>query len=105
MALKRDSVGMAIARRSAVLAAAALTAMAVLLVAVPVAGAKFRPPAIRHVWVINLENESFGYTFGPSGHRFSPYLTRTLVSDGALLRNYYGIGHDSLDNYTAEISG
>ncbi len=22
-----------------------------------------------------------------------------------MLNNYYGIGHDSLDNYTAEISG
>jgi hypothetical protein len=27
------------------------------------------------------------------------------VSRGALLKNYYGIGHDSLDNYIAEISG
>ena len=28
-----------------------------------------------------------------------------LTSHGALLKDYYGIGHDSLDNYIAEISG
>jgi len=27
------------------------------------------------------------------------------VSKGALLTNYYGIGHDSLDNYIAMVSG
>jgi len=58
---------------------------------------------IRHVWIIEEENESYGASFGnPSA---DPYLARTLVSKGALLRNYYGIGHDSLDNYVAEISG
>jgi len=64
---------------------------------------KFRPPAIKHVWVIQMENESFDATFGnPSGE---PYLAETLPSMGALLENYYSIGHDSLDNYIAEISG
>ena len=105
MAQKCDSIWTALSRRCAVLAATAAATAVALLIAVPVAGAAFRPPPIRHVWVIDLENENFGYTFGRSGHHFSPYLTRTLVSDGALLRNYYGIGHDSLDNYTAEISG
>ena len=62
-------------------------------------------PPIRHVWIIDLENESFGYTFGKAGHKQAPYLTRTLPSRGALLSNYYGIGHDSLDNYIAQISG
>jgi hypothetical protein len=65
----------------------------------------YRPPPIKHVWVIWLENESSGYTFGPKGRAAAPYLTKTLPSEGALLRNYYGIGHDSLDNYTAAISG
>ncbi len=64
-----------------------------------------RRPPIRHVWIIDLENESFGYTFGTAGHKQAPYLTRTLPSQGALLSNYYGIGHDSLDNYIAQISG
>jgi phosphatidylinositol-3-phosphatase len=58
---------------------------------------------IRHVWIIELENTSYPGSFGhPSA---DPYLARTLVSKGALLEGYYGIGHDSLDNYIAEISG
>lgn len=56
----------------------------------------------RHVFVIVLENEGYGVTFG----RNSPavYL-RQLANQGALLRNYYGIGHNSLDNYIAMVSG
>jgi phosphatidylinositol-3-phosphatase len=58
---------------------------------------------IRHVWIIELENNSFKRAFGrPSS---DPELARVLPAKGALLRNYYGIGHDSLDNYIAEISG
>jgi len=60
-------------------------------------------PPIRHVFVLVLENESFARTFGEQSP--APYLARTLVSEGALLRNYYGIGHASLDNYVAMISG
>lgn len=67
------------------------------------AAQKYDPPAIKHVWVIQMENEGFDQTFGnPSGE---PYLATTLPSMGALLENYYSIGHDSLDNYIAEISG
>jgi hypothetical protein len=76
-----------------------------LMILAPVAGAATKPPPIKHVWVINLENESYSYTFGSAGHRFAPYLTRTLPSEGALVKNYFGTGHDSLDNYVAEISG
>ena len=64
-----------------------------------------KTPPIRHVWIIDLENESFGYTFGAAGHRQAPYLSKTLPAKGALLTNYYGIGHDSLDNYIAQVSG
>ncbi len=60
-------------------------------------------PPIHHVWVINLENESFGYTFGRPAA--APYLSQTLAGEGALLSDYYGIGHDSLDNYIAQVSG
>jgi hypothetical protein len=60
-------------------------------------------PPIHHVWVINLENESFGYTFGRP--KAAPYLSQTLTGEGALLTQYYGIGHDSLDNYIAQVSG
>ena len=60
-------------------------------------------PKIRHVWVIPLEDHSYSQTFGdPSA---DPYLARTLPSMGGLLENYYSIGHDSLDNYIAMISG
>ena len=58
---------------------------------------------IHHVWVIELENEGYGATFGDPAA--DPELARVLAGKGALLRNYYGIGHDSLDNYLAEISG
>ena len=58
---------------------------------------------IRHVWIIELENTSFPVGFGhPSS---DPELAKVLRSKGALLRDYFGIGHDSLDNYIAEISG
>jgi hypothetical protein len=61
-----------------------------------------RPP-VRHVFVIVLENEPFARTFGPQSP--APYLADTLVARGAFLRNYYGIGHSSLDNYIAMVSG
>jgi hypothetical protein len=64
-----------------------------------------KPPAIKHVWVIMLENEDYSYSFGAQGKKFAPYLAKNLVSQGALVPNYYGTGHDSLDNYTAAISG
>jgi phosphatidylinositol-3-phosphatase len=63
----------------------------------------FRPPAIKHVWVIELENESIGETFGNPASQ--PYLATTLPGMGALLEDYYSVGHHSLDNYIAEISG
>ena len=61
------------------------------------------PPAIRHVFVINLENKSYDRTFGPDAA--APYLARTLTAQGALLRQYYGTGHNSLDNYISQVSG
>lgn len=61
------------------------------------------PPAIGHVFVIVLENESFDVTFGPKSP--AKYLSRTLPARGVLLTQYYGTGHYSLDNYLAMISG
>ena len=59
--------------------------------------------AIRHVWVIELENRGYQQSFGtPSA---DPYLARTLPRMGALLENYYAIGHASAANYVAEVSG
>jgi hypothetical protein len=58
---------------------------------------------VRHVFVIVLENEGYSSTFGdPAGY---PYLAATLPSEGALLQQYYAIGHFSNDNYIALVSG
>ncbi|MBV8347994.1 MAG: hypothetical protein JOZ49_10810, partial [Mycolicibacterium sp.] len=59
-------------------------------------------PPIRHVWYIEMENTTYGESFGAAQ---KPYLTQVLPSEGALLAQYYGIGHNSLDNYIAQISG
>jgi hypothetical protein len=60
-------------------------------------------PHIGHVFVIMLENEGYASTFGdPSA---DPYLASTLPSQGALLTQYYGTGHESNDNYVSMISG
>jgi len=67
------------------------------------AAATAKPPAVRHVFVIALENQSYVSTFGnPSA---DPYLASTLPSAGALLTNYYGTGHESNDNYVSIVSG
>ena len=59
--------------------------------------------AVRHVWVIELENQGYAQSFGtPSA---DPYLAETLPRMGALLENYYAIGHSSADNYIAQVSG
>lgn len=57
----------------------------------------------KHVFIIILENKGFDETFGPKTN--APYLAHTLRSRGELLTNYYAIGHLSLDNYIAIISG
>jgi len=59
--------------------------------------------AVGHVFVINLENKGYDETWGPSS--VATYLNGTLRPEGQLLEQYYGIGHFSLDNYLAEISG
>jgi phosphatidylinositol-3-phosphatase len=60
-------------------------------------------PPVRHVFVLLLENQAYEATFGPQSA--APYLARTLTAQGALLRRYYAIGHASLGNYIALISG
>ena len=60
-------------------------------------------PPIRHVFVLLLENQSYGVTFGSQSP--ASYLARTLPARGALLSQYYAIGHASLGNYIALISG
>jgi hypothetical protein len=60
-------------------------------------------PPVRHVFVLMLENENAATTF--AGAPPAPYLAQTLPAQGAMVSNYYGIGHSSLDNYLALISG
>src|SRR5579859_3494676 len=62
-----------------------------------------KTPPIGHVYVLVLENENFETTFGPNS--VAPYLAKELPVQGAMLDHYYGIGHYSLDNYIAMISG
>jgi hypothetical protein len=59
--------------------------------------------AIKHVWLIILENKSYDETF--TGLNQNSYLWTTLPEQGALLTNYYGTGHFSMDNYISLVSG
>ena len=61
------------------------------------------PRAIGHVFVVNLENENYATSWGSASP--ARYLNGTLRPKGKLLTQYFGIGHASLDNYIAEISG
>ncbi len=88
--------------------AALAVAVAALLVPTVPAGAQTATPLppqppIGHVFVINLENEGYTSTYGPTSA--ATYLNTVLRPQGVLLTQYYGIGHESLDNYVAEISG
>src|SRR5258706_1850291 len=66
-------------------------------------GAAAAPPPIRHVFIIALENKGFTETFGAGSP--AVYLSQILPAQGQLLRQYYGIGHASLPNYLALVSG
>jgi hypothetical protein len=83
-------------------AAAVCSLLSALCLLVP-ASALAAPPPIKHVFVIVLENKDYTDTFGPQSK--APYLSKTLTGQGQLLTQYHGIGHESLDNYIAMISG
>jgi len=108
------------ARRAAAAVVAAGTAAAGLALApTMVASAAATPPAhtevftghgsplpdgaIRHVILIDLENESESVTFGPNSP--ATYLNGTLLPEGEFIKNYYATGHVSLDNYVSQVSG
>jgi hypothetical protein len=65
--------------------------------------AALAPGSVNNIVVIDLENEDESSAFGPGSA--ATYLNNTLVPEGELLQNYYAIGHVSLDNYIAQISG
>jgi phospholipase C len=77
--------------------------LAALGIAATVAPASAAPPPIKHVFVVVLENKGFDTTFGKNSQ--VPYLANTLTAQGELLSKYYAIGHASLDNYIAMVSG
>ena len=60
-------------------------------------------PCVHHVFVIVLENKGYDATFADPAA--DPYLATTLPASGALLTQYYAIGHLSNDNYIGLISG
>ncbi len=61
------------------------------------------PGHINHILVVEFENEGFDATFG--GNSPATYLNGSLRKEGELVQNYYAIGHASLDNYIAQVSG
>ena len=58
---------------------------------------------VGHVFIIVLENKGYDETFASNSP--APYLSKTLPTQGQLLTQYFGIGHESLDNYIAMVSG
>jgi hypothetical protein len=80
-----------------------IVALLATLTLVPAAQAASSPPPVRHVFVIVLENEDEASAFGPASP--APYLARTLTKAGAFVPGYFGIGHNSLDDYLAMVSG
>ena len=80
-----------------------LAVAAVLAGALALAAPAVAAPPIKHVFVIVLENKDQSQTFAASSP--AAYLARTLPSMGLFMPNYYGIGHESLDNYIAMVSG
>ena len=70
---------------------------------VTISSTGLKPGAIKHVWLIILENKSYDATF--TGLNQNSYLWKTLPKQGVLLKNYYGTGHSSMDNYLSLVSG
>lgn len=61
------------------------------------------PGKIRHIVVIDLENEDYAYSFGPNSP--ATYLNNVLLKKGQLIENYYATSHASMGNYISQISG
>ena len=76
--------------------------LAALAAALP-APARAALPPVKHVFVIILENHNYDEVYGPSLQ--APYLAHDLTGQGQLLTQYYAIGHESLGNYLALLSG
>jgi phosphatidylinositol-3-phosphatase len=88
---------------AAVLVAVGTCVASACLARTPAGAVTTQAARIRHVFIIVLENKNYADTFETSIQ--DPYLRQTLVPMGALLSQYYGTGHVSLDNYISLISG
>jgi hypothetical protein len=97
------AVGLIAATTAAMPAALASSAQAGTPKNVTLSSSGLKPGAIKHVWLIILENKSFDATF--TGLNQNSYLWKTLPGQGVLLKNYYGTGHSSMDNYLSMVSG
>jgi cytoskeletal protein RodZ len=67
----------------------------------PKAAAKL--PAIKHVFVVMLDDEPYATAFGPASP--AKYLTGTLEKQGELLLRYYAVAHEGLADGIALLSG
>ncbi len=59
--------------------------------------------AVKHVFVVMLDDQSYASAFGDSSP--AHYLTGTLEPQGELLVRYYAIAHEALANEIALLSG
>jgi hypothetical protein len=72
----------------------------------PRSGGAFRSPAlppIKHVFLIVLSDQGFNQAFGPGAP--AAYLSKTLVSEGELLNDFYAVSGSELADEIALISG
>jgi len=60
-------------------------------------------PAIKHVFVVMLDQEPYATAFGPASP--AHYLTGTLEKKGELLVRYYGVAHEALAGGIGLLSG
>ncbi len=66
-------------------------------------GGKPKLPAIKHVFVVMLDDQPYAGAFGPASA--AHYLEGELEPKGALLVRYYAVAHEQLANAIALISG
>lgn len=59
--------------------------------------------AIKHVFVVMLDDEPYATAFGPASS--AHYLTGTLEKQGELLLRYYAVAHEALADGVALLSG
>ena len=66
-------------------------------------GAKTKLPAIKHVFVVMLDEQPYATAFGPASP--AHYLTGALEKQGELLVRYYAVAHEGLADGVALLSG